>query len=222
MRIGVEVRRLAEIHTAAPSVGAEEGVHDVDRSHPLRVGAVPGDVASRDDQGPGPRRGHDSGGLPDLVGGEIGDRRRPFRRQVRYVSGELIEALRPLGDEGRVVEPLGDEHVDPRQEERRVGARLDRQPVVGLAGRGREARVHHDDAGTPSPGSGEILHDGVAGVLSDVAPDEGDALDVLPIHRLVAADGPAQREQGGLLPRRRAQRRRRAGCETPTPAAGTR
>ena len=51
---------------------------------------------------------------------------------------EFVKADRPFGDVVGVVQLFCDQDVDPRQEQRRVGSRLDREPVVGLRCHGRD------------------------------------------------------------------------------------
>ena len=70
--IGLEVRRLVEVHTTLTPVGPEQGVDDVHRPHSLGVVAVPGDVAAGMDERGRTVACHLPCGLPDHVGGEAG------------------------------------------------------------------------------------------------------------------------------------------------------
>ena len=205
VRIGFDVGRLVEVEAAFPPVGAEQSIDDVDRPHALRVVAVPGRVAARHDGSLRQRIGHDARSGADQLGIEFGNRRRPFRRHLLHVGSQLLEALRPLGDILAVIALFGDQHVDPGHEQRRIGARLDGQPVVGLGRHAGETRIDHDHLGALAPGMGKVLHHGVAGVLADVGADQGDAAHGVPVHGLMAAHGYAGRQQGRLIARARAK-----------------
>ena len=66
---------------------------------------------------------------------------------VGHRLGQLVEADGPVADEGLVVEMLGDDHVEPGEQEGAVGARTDAQPVGRLARHRRQPRVDGDDLG---------------------------------------------------------------------------
>ena len=87
-----------------------------------------------------------------------------------------------------VVEPLAHEHVHPGEEEREVGPRLDRQVVLRLARRDREARVGDDDRRAAADRVGELLHLRVVHVLAEVRADEDEAAGVLDVGALGRAD----------------------------------
>ncbi len=137
----------------------------------------------------------------DQVGRKVSERGGPLGRECRDVRRELFEADRPFGDEVPVDKAVADEDVHPGQQQRGVRAGLDGQPVVGLHRRGGEARIHDDQLRAARPSVGEILHHRVAGVLADVRADQDQAAGLVPIHRLVVADGPAEGEERGLFPR---------------------
>ena len=90
--------------------------------------------------------GKQTRGGADLVGGDPSDRLGPFRRELLHMRGEFGEAVRPLRDEGLVVEFLADDDIEHRQRERIVGAGPDLQPEVRLFGERRAARIDHDGA----------------------------------------------------------------------------
>ena len=127
------------------------------------------------------------------------------------MGGEKIESGGPLLYVLDVVQVLTDDHVHPRQQQGGVGRGPDREPVIGLGSHARESGVDNDHTGPPPPRIGEVLHDGVPGVLTDVAADQGETLQAAPIDRLVSADSEPGRQLGSLLPRAQAERRRRFG-----------
>ena len=102
----------------------------------------------------------------------------------------------PLVDVFDIVARLVDDDVHPGQEQGGIRPGLNGQPVVGFGRHLREARVDDDDFHAACPGIGKILHDRVAGVLADVAADQRETLQPVPVHGFVAADGRAVGQLG--------------------------
>ncbi len=122
---------------------------------------------------------------------------------------QLIKALGPLSNVVLVVQTLVDDDVHPGEHQGGIGPRFDWQPVIGLGGDARLAGVDDDDLCPSCVCVCEILHDGVASVLTDVATDQRHRLDAVPIDGLVTANGRAVRQRGCLVTRAEAERRRR-------------
>ena len=116
-----------------------------------------------------------------------------------------------LLDEGLVVAAFADEQVHPCQQQRQVGAGLDRQPVLGLARRDREARVDHDHRHAPLDRLGELLHLRVVHVLAQVRADQHQAAGVADVGRLGRADAAAEGQLEADVARAAALRIRRPG-----------
>ncbi len=179
---------------ALASPAAEQRGEQRHRARALRVVAVPRGVAARvHDHGRlrfahGPRRG------ADLLGGQVGDGRGPFGRELAHVLDEPVEAERMRGEVLLVVQLLGHEHVHPREQQRDVGARPDREPPVGLRRGGRVARVHRDEfraSRKPLGEGGDLRREHV---LPDVAADEHDHPCFLEVHGFGRAEALAERE----------------------------
>ena len=162
MGIRLDIGRLVEVETTLAPVRTEQRVDRVGRTHALRVVAVPRHMAPRHDQRLRQAVGHDACRRADQLRVEFRDGGRPLGRQVGDMGGQLVEAVGPLRNIVGVVALLGDQHVDPRQQQRRVGAGLDGQPVVGLGGHAGETWVDHDHLGAAAPGLGKVLHHRVA------------------------------------------------------------
>ena len=96
----------------------------------------------------------------------------PLRRVLPHVLGELRESVGVALDIVLVVKLLVDQDVHPRQQQCEVGPGLDRQPVVRLGGRYREARVHGNQRGVAVQGLGERLHLCVVQVFADVRAEQ--------------------------------------------------
>ena len=161
---------------------------------PLRVVAVPGGVAARVHERGRPVARHLARRLADDGRLDAGLRVRPLGRVRRELGGEGLEAEPVLRDVLLVVEPLGHQHVHPGEEEREVGAGLDRQVVLRLAGRDREARVDDDEARARVHRLGELLHLRVVHVLAEVRADEHEAARVPDVGALGRADLLAERQ----------------------------
>ena len=114
-------------------------------------------------------------------------------------------------DEGLVVAALADEQVHPRQQQRQIGAGLDRQPVLGLAGGDGEARVDHDHRHAPLDRLGKLLHLRVVHVLAQVRADQHQAVGALDVGRLGRADAAAEGQLEADVARAAALRIRRPG-----------
>jgi len=110
------------------------------------------------------------------------------------VPPALVEAVRVALEVVPVVEPFLDEHVHPRQEDRRVRSRLHGQPVIRFGGRDGEAWIEHDEVRTLPQGMGKVLHLRVVHVLAEVRADEHDALAVPHVRALGRAHGPSVRQ----------------------------
>ena len=82
--------------------------------------------------------------------------------------GELLEPDRMAVQVVRVTKILFDQYVHPGKQERHVGARLDRQPVLRLAGWNGESRIDGDQHDVTVEGLGERLDLAVVQVLTDV------------------------------------------------------
>ena len=93
------------------------------------------------------RGGVHAGRLADLIGGYPGDLGHLLGRVVLGALLELLEPHAPLVHELVVVEILLDDHVDPAECERRVGAGADLQEQIGLLGHLAEARVDDHELG---------------------------------------------------------------------------
>ncbi|CAB4921447.1 unannotated protein [freshwater metagenome] len=105
-------------------------------------------------------RGLGGGVLPgqgaDGVGGDAGLRLGPLRGVLLDPLGELGVADGELLDVVVVGQPLGDDHVRHRQGQRAVGARAQRDVLVGGGGRAGPHRVDHDDLGAARAGLGDV------------------------------------------------------------------
>ncbi len=115
-----------------------------------------------------------------------------------------------LLDERPVVAAVGDEHVAPRENEREVGPGPDRQPVLRLRGRDREARVDDDDRDAPLDRARELLHLRVVHVLAEMRADQREAVRVLDVGRLGRAQPRTERQREADVARTPALRERRA------------
>ena len=182
----VHAGRLVEAALAPPA--AEERVEERDRAAALRVVAVPGRVAPGVHEGRRAVPRHLARGLADHVRLDAGLGVGPLRREGRDLGGEGLEAEAVRGDVVLVVEPLAHEHVHPGEQQREVGPRLDRQVVLRLARRDREARVGDDDRRAAADRVGELLHLRVVHVLAEVRADEDEAAGVLDVGALGRAD----------------------------------
>ena len=198
-------RHRLEQHVPARDVqAAGQGVEDVDRAHGLRRAAVLLESAPRvEGDRPGlperPRGGDDVGSrhsrdLLGHVGRELGAARR---EQVPDGSAvDFVGRVGPVADEVGVVPAVLDHHVGEGQRECRVGAGPDPQPVVGLGGEARLARVDDDqlraarDRGDGARRVGEAGH-------GRVVPPEQDAAGVLEIRQVDAGHGGAERVERG-------------------------
>ncbi len=77
--------------------------------------------------------------------GDAGDRGDPLRRPVGGRITHPVDAVEIRFDVAEAHQVLGEQRVYHREQQCRIGARRDRQPLVG-AGRGRGAhRVDHND-----------------------------------------------------------------------------
>ncbi len=90
------------------------------------------------------------------LGGNAGGRRRPFDVVPHDVGGERLESHGVRGDEGGVVEALGDDHVHHPQGERGIGAGADEQRLVRLRRRLGAPHVDVDDVRAAPPRQGEV------------------------------------------------------------------
>ena len=154
----------------------------------LRVVAVPGDVPPGMDERRRAVARHLARGLADQARVDAGLRVGPLRRVRRDLGRERVEAEAVRRDVLAVVEPLGHEHVHPGQQQGEVGARLDRQVVLRLARRHREARVDDDDRGAGADRLGELLRLGVVHVLAEVRADQHQAARVADVGPFGRAD----------------------------------
>ena len=132
-------------HPSRAVVAPDEGVEHGDGPAPLNAVGVLARAAPGVDQGGlGGRQLH--GDLLDDPGRDAGDLLRPRGGLALDVLGVLLEADRPVGDEGLVPEPLPDNDVSDGERERPVGPGPNRDPHVSLGRRVRQVRVDHDHA----------------------------------------------------------------------------
>ena len=201
-------------HVAGDGGEGHAGAH-----HLLAVGAALHGVALVEDGGPG--GGVLAGEAGDRVPGDGGDRLGPGGGlgdavagaedvvAVRLLPGSLgghlgcIEAAAAARDEVGVVEALGDDDVGHGGHQRGVGARAERDPLVGQAGGARGvARIEADHAGAaPSRLEDEVVAVGAVAGLGGVPAPHEDEPRVDPVLPLVAAPGGAggggRRDVGG-------------------------
>ena len=147
----------------------------------------------------------------DRLGVEPRFLRRPLRRAVLDFGGELVEAVAVLLDERTVVAVFGDEHVAPGEHQREIGAGPDRQPVLRLARRDREARIDDDDGDASLDRLRELLHLRVVHVLAQVLADQGEAVRVRDVDGLGRAEAGAECQREADIAWPAALRERRAG-----------
>ena len=69
---------------------------------------------------------------------------RPLRDEV----AEPVDALDQIGDRSEIDQVVGEEHVHDREQERRVGAGRDGQPLARAVCCAGAARIDHDDLAT--------------------------------------------------------------------------
>ncbi len=105
----------------------------------LLLEAVGVEYLRRLDGGVHPRR------LPYALRRHAGYSCRFLRGEIPDPLGQLIEAVTPLIDEGLIVQPLGDDGLYHRQQQRAVGARPRLQPQAGLLGDGGAPGVDNDE-----------------------------------------------------------------------------
>ena len=177
-------------------------------------------MAARMDERGGTVARHLARGLANHLGSNAGFGVGPLRRARRQLRGEGLEPEPVLRDVLLVVQALGHDDVHPGQQQREVGARLDRQVVLRLAGGDREARIRDDDARAVADGFGELLHLRVVHVLAKMRPDEHQAAavaDVGPLRRAhLLAEGevePDVARAAALRERRRRDVRRPVGLQ---------
>jgi hypothetical protein len=195
----VHARRHVEAALAAPA--SQEGVEEGDRPASLRVVAVPGGVAARVHERRGlvarhlVRRFADHARLDSRLG--IG----PLGREGRELRLERVETEPVRLDVRLVVEFLVGDHVHPGQQQRQIGAWLDRQVVLRLARRHGEPRVDNDDGRAAADGVGELLCLGVVHVLAQVGADEHQALRVSDVGALRRPDFLSEGQGKAHVPR---------------------
>ena len=143
---------------------------------------------------------------------------RPFNRVTLDLGGELVEAVAVFLDEGLVATTFAHEQVGPGQQQRDVGAGLHRQPVFGLAGGHREARVDHDHRHLAFHRLRELLHLRVVHVLAQVRADQHQAVGVLDVGGLGRADAGAVGEHVAHVARTAALGVGRTGVVDDAPA----
>ena len=199
---------LGELHAAGAEEAAavapapQDRVEQRDGARAVRVvGAVPRGVATgvhqRGRRGPrDPTRR-----APDELGVQARLQRGPLGRVARHRRRELLEARRVRLDVRAVVAALADDHVQPGQQQRRVGAGADGQPGLGLGRRRGEARVHHDEVHAARDGLGEVLDLRVVHVLAQVRADEHEAVRARDVEHLGRAGVGAEREIEGHVAR---------------------
>ncbi len=180
-RIGRDLHAGRQEEPALAAPVAEQRGQQRDGAAPLRVVAVPVHAPAGVHDRRWPMAREFARGNADQVRVDAGFRRRPFGGVRLDLGGELVEAVAVFRDERLVVAALDHQHVHPREQQREIGARLDRQPVLGLAGRYREARIDDDDRNAPFDRLGEFLHLRVVHVLAEVRPDQDQAVGVLDV-----------------------------------------
>ncbi len=163
---GVEVGAAGRAHRAEERVDQEQRARHLPAALVAGRGAAPGmgrerGAGARDHLGDlAQRRGIDARLLGGALEGEVGVERRELAlerleglRQLRPLGGEPLLPVPPATHEVAVVAAGGDQVVRDRQVDRRLRARLRRQPPVGVRRGVRQARVEHDDLGAalPSP-----------------------------------------------------------------------
>src|SRR2546426_8332528 len=81
-------------------------------------------------------------------------------------------AVRPLADEGRIVEPFLQQDVDHAQGKRAVAAGPDSEPAIRLLGQTMLARVDDNESGAPGSGPADAQSGGRFRGLRVVAPEK--------------------------------------------------
>lgn len=122
---------------------------------------------------------------PDVGRGQAGFTGREFRRVGLQVRDQPRRGdIRPVADEIGVIQPLVHDHMRHRQRDRRVGARIGREPFMGIAGRVRQPDVEGDDLGPVADHAvdqalGVRVHE--IGGLEDVRAEVEDVFGVGPV-----------------------------------------
>lgn len=216
LRIG-RSRVLRELHPARPEEAAlvsprpEQGVQNGDRPRSVRVvRPVPARVTSRVNDHRRSRRRHAPRRVADRLCVDASLRRRPFRRVRKDRLRQLLEPRSVLLDVLPLIAPFIDDHVNPRQQERRVGPGPDGHPRPRLRGRRREARVHHDEVCLPIHHLGEVLNLRVVHVLAEVRPDEHHAVRIGHVEHFGRSRVGTERQIERHVPRPAALRERRS------------
>ena len=177
--------------------GAEQAGETGEGPLALEVVAVPADMAAGMDGHVRHVGGQQVGHLLDLGGRDVTFGGCLLERPLLDALGHLLEALTVLVDKVDVVLLVLDEVVHDRQQHGGVRARADGHPDVGLGGRGRVARVDHDQLGAVLQPLEILLDVGDVDVLAEMVADKEDHLGVGHVHVLVgrALDG---RDVGGV------------------------
>ena len=139
------VRRQREHRATGPVEVPGEDVDDIDQ--PTRQRAeLDGAGADAAVHRRGRRLSQLVGQAADAVGGDAGARRDGIRREVGCESRHVVDTDHVIGQPAEVDEPVGEQHVHDRGQQEHVGARPDRDVLVGHRGGLAPARVDHDEA----------------------------------------------------------------------------
>ena len=138
--------------------------------------------------------------------GELGREILKRRLDIRMLGAQILEPVPPAPHELAVVETVADQVAGDRQQDRRLGPRNRRDPVVRVGRRVGQANVEDDDFCTPCLGVDDALRMGVEVVTRfEVGADQQDDVRIgvvgaraVDAHPVVVARAAARRADVGV------------------------